>query len=286
MTVLGVLSIAACTDTVPPPIAPKDPNDVDGDGIANAADLCPETYDPEQHDEDLDGVGDACDVCPTVFDPDQSDLGETGALQFGDHIGDACDPRPGRDGDRLALLDTFAVDTSASWEGTGWQIGADVARTDVPARWFYPGPISGDGLYGQIAVPLLVWLSGGEVEVVVDGDGESSGLSCAVVTDTDGDGHDELVARDVGVSEMRVPLPGPATAPLTITAWRTIDYTRAGHFTCRAAGLEIKFDVTDVVPAGGVAFAASGALVDVSSIVAYTFPINPCAFVAGRPQCN
>ena len=46
-------------------------DDSDGDGIANAADKCPEVFDPirpmdnaAEPDTDSDGVGDACDVCP------------------------------------------------------------------------------------------------------------------------------------------------------------------------------------------------------------------------------
>ncbi len=34
--------------------------DIDGDGVANAADLCPATDDPDQADSDGDGIGDAC----------------------------------------------------------------------------------------------------------------------------------------------------------------------------------------------------------------------------------
>ena len=35
-------------------------NDVDGDGIANAIDNCPYTYNPDQADSNGDGIGDAC----------------------------------------------------------------------------------------------------------------------------------------------------------------------------------------------------------------------------------
>ena len=38
-----------------------DPNDVDGDGIANDEDNCPDSYNPGQEDIDNDGQGDACD---------------------------------------------------------------------------------------------------------------------------------------------------------------------------------------------------------------------------------
>ncbi|MGM0577500.1 MAG: MopE-related protein [Myxococcota bacterium] len=45
---------------------------------------------PSGPDEDGDGIADAHDVCPTLFDPEQKD-------QDGDHVGDLCDPD--RDGD-------------------------------------------------------------------------------------------------------------------------------------------------------------------------------------------
>jgi hypothetical protein len=38
--------------------------DVDGDGIEAAVDLCPDLADPEQLDSDADRQGDACDSCP------------------------------------------------------------------------------------------------------------------------------------------------------------------------------------------------------------------------------
>ena len=75
--------VAACGGSGGTPDA-GDPNDVDGDGIANAADNCPHRANPSQHDEDGDGVGDACDNCPTVRNPDQRDRDHDG-------VGNACD---------------------------------------------------------------------------------------------------------------------------------------------------------------------------------------------------
>ncbi len=60
-------------------------NDMDGDGIADNIDICPELGDPNQDDMDLDGVGDVCDNCPTQANPDQEDAN-------GDGGGDACAP--------------------------------------------------------------------------------------------------------------------------------------------------------------------------------------------------
>jgi len=43
-------------------IIEDDPNDTDGDGIADNLDNCPNTPNPSQLDDDLDGTGDACDT--------------------------------------------------------------------------------------------------------------------------------------------------------------------------------------------------------------------------------
>jgi cysteine-rich repeat protein len=97
--------------------------DPDGDGLADAVDLCPTVFSPirpvdngAQADFDLDGVGDACDPCPldpntdvcTVFDPNDTD--SDGIVNASDNCptvpnagqedgdldmkGDVCDPCP------------------------------------------------------------------------------------------------------------------------------------------------------------------------------------------------
>jgi len=71
--------------------------DSDGDGYGNACDVdddndgrldnvdnCPVTYNPDQLDTDGDGVGDVCDNCPAVYNPGQEDANHNG-------IGDACE---------------------------------------------------------------------------------------------------------------------------------------------------------------------------------------------------
>ena len=80
----GVADAADDCPQVPNP----DQRDTDGDGIGDACDDCPLTPNPDQADADGDGVGDACDDCPGVPDREQSD-GD------GDGVGDACDPCPG-----------------------------------------------------------------------------------------------------------------------------------------------------------------------------------------------
>lgn len=59
-------------------------SDVDGDGILDVYDNCPDLPNADQADVDGDGFGNVCDVCATVFDPRQID-------SSGDGIGDACE---------------------------------------------------------------------------------------------------------------------------------------------------------------------------------------------------
>jgi hypothetical protein len=80
-------------------LPPVDPNDVDGDGILNDLDNCPNVSNSAQEDSDGDGAGDVCDTdededndgvsndvdnCPDVANAGQEDAD-------GDNIGDVCD---------------------------------------------------------------------------------------------------------------------------------------------------------------------------------------------------
>jgi hypothetical protein len=86
------------------------PDDVDGDGVLNAADNCPTKANPTQVNEDGDPLGDACDPCPPY--PDNTD-GDT------DGVGDLCDPNPTTGGDQMALFEGFADGIPASWVNVG-----------------------------------------------------------------------------------------------------------------------------------------------------------------------
>ncbi|MFQ5877348.1 MAG: thrombospondin type 3 repeat-containing protein [Acidobacteriota bacterium] len=59
-------------------------DNLDGDGVAAASDVCPQVFDPAQPDADADGLGDFCDNCPGAANPGQIDSDADG-------VGDACD---------------------------------------------------------------------------------------------------------------------------------------------------------------------------------------------------
>ncbi len=61
--------------------------DTDGDGIPDASDNAPHTYNPDQADADSDGIGDVADNAPYVANPDQADADSDG-------VGDVADNAP------------------------------------------------------------------------------------------------------------------------------------------------------------------------------------------------
>jgi hypothetical protein len=74
---------------------------------ADAPRLPPDARPCAGPDEDGDGYGDACDNCPTIANPDQKNVGESNIGKNPDVLGDACDPRPADEGDRIVLAEFF-----------------------------------------------------------------------------------------------------------------------------------------------------------------------------------
>jgi hypothetical protein len=117
---------------VPPDDAPVPPddarpdgpaNDVDGDGILNDVDDCPDDFDPKQFNEDGDRFGDVCDPCPPIANdtPVDGDL---------DGVSDDCDPNPGAGGDKL--FEGFNEGVPVGWIVFGaWTAGAGFVSVDV-----------------------------------------------------------------------------------------------------------------------------------------------------------
>lgn len=231
------------------------------------------------HDEDGDGIGDRCDVCPATPDPLQRDTTEVARRQFEDGVGDACDPRPALGGDTLEVLHAFATAAGAdAWTGTGWTIGDDRAVAAGDARWTARAAEQGDGLFVQARIPVLAWQGAGAVELILDGDGGTAGLICRVTRDRDGDGADELEAREPNAATEVASLGARiAEGELVLTAWRVIDLNFQGRLTCRAtyAGTthEAQIATVDGGSTGSYVIATTAAAVDVSSIVVYTSPV-------------
>ena len=255
-----------------------DPNDLDGDGIPNADDICPQRFDTApEHDEDGDGLGDACDNCPTIDNTDQSDVGE-GELQFPDGVGDACDPRSSRAGDKLDKLFTFVTDPASAFTGSGWSAASDRAVADGDARWTGVRNAPGDGVAAEIRVPVLTWTAAvGDVTVAVDGDGAVTGLTCGLVHDSDGDGFDEVVASVVRGERQSRSLGTPLLGEVTIRATRLISFDRVGTLLCRVTHQGTPHELQLTTEDGGTGLytmAAHGAHAEVTSLVVYTAPFN------------
>ncbi|HEV7733737.1 MAG TPA: thrombospondin type 3 repeat-containing protein [Candidatus Binatia bacterium] len=107
--------------------------DLDGDGILNASDNCPEVSNAEQLDVDGDGVGNACDTCLELANAgdEQADADEDG-------IGDVCD----------ACADTDA-DVPIPGEDEVYRMGVDAEGCSVSQRC----PCEGEAVTG------LAWKS-------------------------------------------------------------------------------------------------------------------------------
>jgi hypothetical protein len=125
--------------------------DLDGDGVFDAADNCPDAANADQADLDGDAFGDACDNCPDVPNPDQLD-------SFGDPgIGDTCE------------CPCFGAANVEAW----------LASVDDPATW--TAPVCVDTRPGK---PLTV-IAVHRVDTAPCSTDESSDCSVLAVTFTE-----------------------------------------------------------------------------------------------------
>jgi hypothetical protein len=247
------------------------PDDLDGDGILNAADNCPHRGNVDQHDEDADLVGDACDNCPTIANADQRDTAEENARdQFPDGVGDACDLRPGLGGDEIARMFSFADEGQASaWTGSGWTITGDAAQVSGDAQWQTRANQHGDG---QILVAEVASFSGaGQLTISIDGNGVESGAACTL-------SRSELIAHDLangGSTSVALSL---TSNPLTLVAWRSVTgtITRVASVTCRVTQDEMTHSAEQVLSddtiLGNQAIVGVNVIASVASVIVYTSP--------------
>ena len=284
-----VLAIAACGHSASGPDA--NPDDVDGDGVLNAADNCPERYNVDQHDEDSDGVGDVCDNCPTIANPNQSDVSETNVpFQLPDGVGDACDLRPGLAGDLMVAFYPFVDPVrDAAWTTGGWVVGGDQATANGNAQWTSRRNAQGYGLMVRAQFDSIVWEPApmgspptGTVALGVDGDASTSGGICALEADRNMDMFDELHVYEVGGADMTTTL-GVAldgTQHVELIAWRSIDALHnTGSITCSAtiAAKTTKLSIPTIDPdaIGSHGMAATAVHAAASSVIVYTSPGPP-----------
>lgn len=280
-TLVAVVALVAC-DGGGATRPDADPNDLDGDGIANADDNCSLKRNPTQHDEDGDRFGDACDNCPDIANPDQLDTSEM-RDQFPDGVGDACDLRPGLSGDEIRAFYGFGDASEAdAFTGSGWTIDADTLVATAASQWASKTLEQGDGVMVVARVPSLEWqTTGGALTLAVDGNGVEIGATCTLRQDTDGDSHDELVARELGGGDETVLAIDPIAPdmPLTLTAWRLITETssgRNGKVLCKLQIEEVMKDTSvglaDATTIGDQGLVASNATVRIGSLIVYASP--------------
>ncbi len=144
--------------------------DLDGDGVANEADVCPFDQDAGQAEADGDGLGDACDNCPGAPNPGQEDFD-------GDGVGDACDADLDGDGvpDAGDLCPGLANPGQEDADGDGRGDACDSCPND-PAN-----DADGDGHCADLD-------NCPEVPNPSQADRDGDGLGDACETDDDADG--------------------------------------------------------------------------------------------------
>jgi hypothetical protein len=275
-------ALAACSGGSNALLDAADPNDLDGDGIANADDNCPRIANPDQHDEDSDGIGDKCDNCPTIANANQADTTEVALMQFADGVGDACDLRPALGGDKIAAFFAFASDTEANaWSGGGWTIGGDELHAAPSSSWLIKHNAAGNDLAAHADFISASWTGAGALlGVAVDGDGIGGGTLCSLAPDRDGDGSDEIDLHELGGAMTTASLGAALTAnnALSITTWRSIDTLHSTakikcivHYAGKTVNLEIP--AADDIWVGTYGLAATNTDAAIASLVVYTSPL-------------
>lgn len=159
------------------------PTDDDGDGVANAADNCPQVANATQHDEDADMIGDPCDPCPIAQDNTDDD---------GDGVGNICDP-DNTTQDQIADFVSFGNGAlPAGWTVQGnftasGDDGIGVAAANQGALLVRQAP-AGGGLAVSASVTMTAFTTSLAGVGVVDQHqpGTDMGIACQLVANGSG----------------------------------------------------------------------------------------------------
>ena len=173
--------------------------DIDGDGVVDDKDNCPDVANADQKDTNGDGTGDACsadddgdgvfdedDDCPTVPDPAQKD-------SDGDGIGDACEglaPDGGApDGGGAGKSGAAGAAGSAGSAGKSGASGA-AGAAGKGATGGASGGTGASGATGQAGAQGAAGAAGagGTSGVDFDAPSEEAACGCRVVTRSDARG--------------------------------------------------------------------------------------------------
>lgn len=98
-----------------------EPPDIDGDGVPDVNDNCPETANANQADADEDEVGDVCDNCLMKANPDQCNT-NAGSGPGQDQFGNLCDA----DLDNNGVVNSFDLSTMRANLGQFGMNDADI----------------------------------------------------------------------------------------------------------------------------------------------------------------
>ncbi len=243
--------------------------DADGDGIADAMDLCPHVFDPirpmdngMQPDADMDGLGDACDPCPLTAGtttcgtvnpndrdndtiPDSTDNCPMNANtdqhdSDGDGHGDVCDPCPMAPNPGTALCPASIYSVQNGMTMVGAQVRLHGVVTAVGTVGFfiqvettdagYAGP-DNSGVYVYTATAPTV-AAGATVTV----DGTVSNFN-----------------SEIQITMPTVAMVGTGTIPAPVTA-TAAEITTGGTRARALEGVLVQVtnvSVTDIAPAPG-----------------------------------
>jgi hypothetical protein len=117
--------------------------DGDHDGIGDADDNCPSTFNPMQENEDGDPYGDACDPCPAFAEPmPPADSDNDGITDLCDSHIDATKP------DRIVLFEGFHHGVPNGWTlPATWTVTGDAMVFPGDGSVTLPIPASSGGVY-------------------------------------------------------------------------------------------------------------------------------------------